>query len=191
MEERFPGIDWYCDRCHAYLNGQYGFNDRKYIWKCTECGYKNSISLANILVSQDSLITRLAGYVLGFLRSAALYAIIVSAVSLLIGTGWKTDYLLYALLCYFFLDTISMMFEWFVVRRHDAKPLWVIRSFLYYLFVDLVRPMIEIVEAVFSIFSIISTKSVTFFLYKLTFGIFYSLILLGSYFVLLYAKVIQ
>lgn len=24
MSERFPGIDWYCDRCNAYLNDQPG-----------------------------------------------------------------------------------------------------------------------------------------------------------------------
>ena len=29
MGERFAGIDWWCDRCGAYLNGQSGFNDHK------------------------------------------------------------------------------------------------------------------------------------------------------------------
>ena len=43
MGERFAGIDWWCDRCGAYLNSQSGFNDHKYTWKCTECGFKNSI----------------------------------------------------------------------------------------------------------------------------------------------------
>lgn|GEM_PF-2139697 len=47
-EERFPDIDWYCDNCNEYLNIQDGFNDRKYIWKCTECGFKSSISRDNI-----------------------------------------------------------------------------------------------------------------------------------------------
>ena len=47
-EPRFPGIKWYCDHCNAYLNDQPGFDDHKYIWKCCECGYKTSISLANI-----------------------------------------------------------------------------------------------------------------------------------------------
>ena len=46
---RFPDIDWYCDHCDVYLNDQYEFDDHKYIWKCTECGYKNSISRDNIL----------------------------------------------------------------------------------------------------------------------------------------------
>ena len=26
MSERFPEIDWYCDRCNAYLNDQSGFD---------------------------------------------------------------------------------------------------------------------------------------------------------------------
>lgn len=40
MGERFPNVDWWCDRCNAYLNGQSGFDDHKYIWECTECGIK-------------------------------------------------------------------------------------------------------------------------------------------------------
>ena len=48
MSERFPGIDWYCDRCNAYLNDQPGFDDHHYVWKCTECGHKNSISSDDI-----------------------------------------------------------------------------------------------------------------------------------------------
>lgn len=53
MCERFPEIDWYCDRCNAYLNDQPGFDDHKYTWKCKECGYKNSISSTNIFESED------------------------------------------------------------------------------------------------------------------------------------------
>lgn len=48
MKERFPEIDWYCDKCGAYLNSQNGFDDNKYLWKCTECGFKSSISKDNI-----------------------------------------------------------------------------------------------------------------------------------------------
>ena len=47
--ERFPEVDWYCDGCGEYLNDQYGFDDHKYVWKCTECGFKSSISQDNIL----------------------------------------------------------------------------------------------------------------------------------------------
>jgi len=53
MNERFAGIDWWCDRCGDYLNNQSGFDDHKYTWKCTECGYKNSISRDNIFESHE------------------------------------------------------------------------------------------------------------------------------------------
>lgn len=29
FDERFPGIDWHCDRCGAYLNSQEGFDDHQ------------------------------------------------------------------------------------------------------------------------------------------------------------------
>lgn len=48
MKTRFPNIDWFCDNCGAQLDIQDGFDDRKYIWKCTECGYKTSISRDDI-----------------------------------------------------------------------------------------------------------------------------------------------
>lgn len=122
MSDRFPGIDWYCDRCNAYLNIQpgfespilklckcrktsqplchyiiksvavkvkmnvednldsdtfydfwqlsgcdvvlcrnsghiskitTGFDDHHYVWKCTECGHKNSISSDSIYESEE------------------------------------------------------------------------------------------------------------------------------------------
>ena len=53
MGERFPNVDWRCDRCNAFLNGQSGFDDHKYIWKCTECGHKNSISAVNVYESEE------------------------------------------------------------------------------------------------------------------------------------------
>jgi ribosomal protein L37AE/L43A len=33
--------------------GQSGFDDHKSIWKCTECGHKNSISAANVYESEE------------------------------------------------------------------------------------------------------------------------------------------
>ena len=51
MEKRFPNIDWFCDHCGAYLNYQAGFDDRRYVWKCTKCGFKSSISSSNIVAS--------------------------------------------------------------------------------------------------------------------------------------------
>ena len=53
MSERFPGIEWFCDRCNSCLSDQDGFDDFRYVWKCTECGYKNSISSDNIYESEE------------------------------------------------------------------------------------------------------------------------------------------
>jgi len=58
MSDRFPDTDWYCDRCNAHLNDQLDFNDHKYIWKCTECGHKNSISGSNIYESEEDYFSR-------------------------------------------------------------------------------------------------------------------------------------
>lgn len=53
MGERFPDVDWYCDRCGEHLNGQAGFDDHRYTWSCEGCGHKNSISRANIYESHE------------------------------------------------------------------------------------------------------------------------------------------
>lgn len=47
--KRFPGIIWFCDKCGERLDQQPGFDDHRYVWKCTNCGYKNSISKDSIL----------------------------------------------------------------------------------------------------------------------------------------------
>lgn len=48
LDHRFPGVDWYCDRCGEYLNDQEGFDDHLHVWKCTRCGYENRIEMDNI-----------------------------------------------------------------------------------------------------------------------------------------------
>lgn len=57
MSERFRDVDWFCDRCDTHLNGQPGFDDNKYIWKCTDCGHKNSISRDNIFDSKEDYLS--------------------------------------------------------------------------------------------------------------------------------------
>lgn len=47
-DNRFPGIIWNCDRCHACLSNQAGFDDHSDEWECTECGYSNDIIASNI-----------------------------------------------------------------------------------------------------------------------------------------------
>lgn len=53
LDRRFPGIEWYCDRCGAYLNDQEGFDDRLHSWKCRVCGYRNPIEIEEIYDSEE------------------------------------------------------------------------------------------------------------------------------------------
>ena len=53
MSERFPGIDWYCDRCNAYLNDNRDLMTIIMCGRCTECGHKNSISADDIYESEE------------------------------------------------------------------------------------------------------------------------------------------
>lgn len=48
LDRRFPGVEWYCDRCGEYLNIQSGFDDHLHEWRCRNCGYVNYISLDDI-----------------------------------------------------------------------------------------------------------------------------------------------
>ena len=52
MEKRFPGIEWYCDRCQARLDTQKGFHDFVHVWKCTNCGFRNRIEIDEIYDSE-------------------------------------------------------------------------------------------------------------------------------------------
>ncbi|MDR0200369.1 MAG: hypothetical protein LBI43_07345 [Streptococcaceae bacterium] len=41
--------DWTCDGCGANLNVQNGFSCSTGSWECTECGFDNDVSEANII----------------------------------------------------------------------------------------------------------------------------------------------
>ncbi|MGN0362657.1 MAG: hypothetical protein ACI4ET_07440 [Bilifractor sp.] len=45
LDNRFPGVEWYCDGCGAHLNEQEGFDDHLSEWKCRICGYPNQLSM--------------------------------------------------------------------------------------------------------------------------------------------------
>lgn len=53
MDERFPGVLWWCDKCGDCLNHQNGFSDQNDIWKCTSCGSEKCIGAANIYSEED------------------------------------------------------------------------------------------------------------------------------------------
>lgn len=53
LDRRYPGIEWYCDRCGAHLNEQPGFSDADPLWRCTACGYENRIEADVIFDSRE------------------------------------------------------------------------------------------------------------------------------------------
>ena len=92
-EPRFPGIDWYCDHCGALLNSQKNFDDHKYVWKCKECGFKNSISWDNIRVG-DSNSTKFLLHLLGFLSYVGLWTAVMLGMGMYIFNADRNRYLL-------------------------------------------------------------------------------------------------
>lgn len=42
-------VFWFCDKCEKFMNKQPGFNTKTGHWICTECGYDNDVSAANIV----------------------------------------------------------------------------------------------------------------------------------------------
>lgn len=41
-------VFWFCDKCETFMNKQPGFNAVSGHWICTECGFDNDVSAANI-----------------------------------------------------------------------------------------------------------------------------------------------
>ncbi len=53
LYKRFPGVEWYCDECNAYLNEQEGFDDRLPEWSCQNCGYVNRLDIEEIYDNEE------------------------------------------------------------------------------------------------------------------------------------------
>lgn len=53
LDHRFPGVEWYCDRCDAHLNEQDGFDDHLPEWTCTACGYVNNLDINEIYANDE------------------------------------------------------------------------------------------------------------------------------------------
>ena len=75
-EKHFPNVDWYCDHCGAYLNDQKGFDDHKYVWKCKECGFKNSISWDSI-IPDDSIAVKILLHFVGVISYVSFWTVII------------------------------------------------------------------------------------------------------------------
>ncbi len=155
---RFPGIDWYCDKCSAYLNDQEGFDDHKYVWKCRKCGYKNSLSWDNISVG--SKLSSCIGIILLFAGIVNVYLLIASILSMAgvavsIPYKWLTYFKFlqptlflhsfwpYAI-AFVLLVILGLLFERFVANYHPDKKLWVLRSFIYYFWLWISGPVREL-----------------------------------------------
>lgn len=121
-EPRFPDIAWYCDQCGALLNSQDNFDDHKYIWKCTACGYKNSISSANIIDSNPYTPANTQKqqhilYVIGLLKSVCLRITLAFAISLLLENNIRRQ----DITAFFAFLTVAIEIGGIIYEQHLAK----------------------------------------------------------------------
>jgi len=58
LDKRFPGIEWFCDRCGARLDHQPGFDDHLRVWKCLRCGYRNPIEITQIYNTDEDCLEK-------------------------------------------------------------------------------------------------------------------------------------
>lgn len=158
-EPRFPDIDWYCDRCGAYLNSQKNFDDHKYIWKCRKCGYKNSISLANINPG-DSAVTEYFLYFLGFLSYISFWTMIILAVAIF---GFHAEWDKYripffaSIGIYLLAFVISILIE-FLVRHTPFSIKNLITVIFRNLMEDLAAPFLYVKELISNFLSFFTHK---------------------------------
>lgn len=183
MPQRFENVDWYCDRCGAYLNSQPGFDDHKYLWKCKKCGYKSSISKANIINEGGKF--RGLGKILGLLRSGSLYLFLLPILkSWLAGlqeqAGSGDKIVVEFLAAYFVLDILSMFYERILAgyKSDDNIVIWVVKSLFYYLFIDILRPIQEVLGMLWAILSYPKYKMPGYLAKKLLYGTAYFVLIL-------------
>lgn len=156
-EPRFPGIDWYCDQCGAFLNSQSGFDDHKYTWKCRACGYKNSISWDNISAG-DSTSTKLLLHFLGLLSFIGFWSSIMLAISMFVFGADKNVYLMPFLIflgLYVLAFVMALIVE-FGIRhtRFTARNLFVV--IFRNLKEDLLTPLMAVKEILSNLLSLIT-----------------------------------
>ena len=164
MQVRFTDVDWFCDNCNTYLNNQCGFDDRKYIWKCKKCGYKNSISAANIR-HENPVMHNVFGFLLGYIRSYLVYAIAVLIISEIIR---KQEIVLFfghrlfliLALSYPVVIMISLFFERAIAKYGIHKPLgnWIISTIPCYFVGDCFRPLREVLTFPFALLNLLRLK---------------------------------
>ena len=164
MESRFPDTDWFCDNCNAYLNSQPNFDDRKYIWKCKKCGYKNSISAANIRYKNPSL-HKSIGFILGITRSFLVYifaTLFLKKVYLNFHAVYIGNHKLVSLclVAYSVIMLFSLFFERVIAKYGSYKPLmtWIISTIFVNILGDFIRPLQEVLSLPFAAINSIHLK---------------------------------
>ena len=158
-EPRFPGIEWFCDLCGAPLNTQKHFSDHKYIWKCTECGYKNSISWDNIEPG-DSAVLQFLLHLLGFISFISLWTAIMLGVSLFALGADHQMYFIPFLICagtYAAVTLVSVVAE-YKFRSGKRKDTKVLKILLRNIKEDILAPLLMFRELVSSLLSLITRK---------------------------------
>ena len=154
---RFPDIDWYCDRCDAYLNSQRGFDDHKYLWKCKKCGYKNSISWDNISRS-DSAALKCLLYLIGFISYTCFWTAVMLGVSIFALKADKSIYFTPFLIClggYIFAFVLSILVEFgFRHTKLSGKNFLIV--VLRNLKEELISPFMYVKEIISNLLSLIT-----------------------------------
>lgn len=158
-EPRFPGVDWYCDHCGALLNTQRRFDDHKYTWKCTECGFKNSISWDNIS-SGDSSAMKFLLHFLGFLSYISFWTGIMLAVALIVFHADREKYLILFIACvgmYVLAFILDVIIE-FGLRHTQFSVKNLLLVIFRNLKEDLIAPLMAIKEIISNLLSFITRK---------------------------------
>ena len=137
---RFPDVDWYCDHCGAYLNNQPGFDDHKYVWKCSRCGGKNSISRDNIRQTNYAAINGTLN-VLDLLRTICMHCGLMALITLLFGTKIADlpKYLAYPVIAYPVLLVIMLL----VIVAGHFRDVGFLGTFFDAIIGDIIRPYRE------------------------------------------------
>ena len=186
-EPRFPGIDWYCDHCGALLNTQRKFDDHKYTWKCTECGFKNSISWDNIS-SGDSAAMKFLLHLIGFLSYIGFWTGIMLAVAMFVFHADRDKYFtlfLASLGLYAIAFILDVIIEFGL--RHSKFS---IKNLIFVIFrnlkEDLLAPLMAIKEIISNLLSFITRKLPRKYVWHsnkgiLAFAIMYLLIIVAEF----------
>ena len=162
-EAQVKGIELHCNCCNAGLNTQESFSYGKNSWQCAECGYKNTLAPNNILVSEARY--GALGRLYGWFRSVVLYFILylvdqhILQDDYIISGTWLGDNIVIVfvgvVVIYVLLDVLSMVMEERITHCCANKSLaaYVIVTPFLYLWEDFIRPFVEFVKSLKSIFT--------------------------------------